>query len=130
MEKGVERFDKYVKILVDYVLLGEHTADVGDLGGGSSMREDRCRAWVGWGSENSRGDDGTSLRGECQYEHSEVSATQVLSDRDGVLVDHAVETTNVLIRRIPNDAIDGLAGKIIHDFVERSRGHDGAMLCP
>ena len=116
--------------MVYRLLLGKHTADVGDLGAVISMREDGRRAWAGWGHKHSRGEDGTSRRGECQYEHSEVSATQVLSDRDGVLVDHAVETTNVLIRRIPNDAIDGLAGKIIHDFVGRSRVHDGAVLCP
>ena len=130
LEKGVEIFDNYVEALVDHIILSKHTEIFVDFGAGSGLREDGSRAWVGWGSKRSRGEDGISRWGECQYKNSKVSTDQVRLYRDVIIFDHVVDKMNVLMLRLPDDAINGFVGEIIHDFVGQSRGHDRAVLCP
>ena len=93
----------------------KQTADVGGLGANSGVREDGCRAWVGWGGEHSRGEYGVSCQGEYQSDHSKFTTDQVRLDRDAILFDCVVDTANVLIRWLPDNAINVFLGETLHN---------------
>ena len=57
------------------------------------------------------GEDGLSSRGEGQAEHAKIATAQIRADISSFLVDHILETTNVLISWLTNDVIVGFVGK-------------------
>ena len=129
LEKGIECFDDYVEALLYHLLVIKQAVDVLYFGTVTGVREDERHIWVGWGGKRSRGEEGVNRQGECQSEHSKVANAQVLSVRDVILVDHVVETTNVLICWMPNDAINCFVVEILHNFFGQSQGHDGSVIC-
>ena len=56
------------------------------------------------------GEDGVRRQEEGQAKHSLVATAQIQVDRNGVLVDYMVKTTNVLISWLTDDKINGFVG--------------------